>query len=57
MCILHTVYHSSEQEGHEECPCDQEKDDEDADEFIQRFLQPYDHLKRRGGDQEREVEA
>lgn len=44
-------YHSGEQQSHEEGPWDQEEDDEDADDFIQRSLQPHDHLctKKRGG--------
>lgn len=44
-------YHSGEQQSHEQRPCDQEEDDEDADDFIQRSLQPHDHLRtyREGG--------
>lgn len=40
-----TRYHSGEQQSHEQGPCDQEEDDEDADDFIQRSLQPHDHLR------------
>lgn len=45
----HEQYHSSEQQSHENGPCDQEEDDKDADDFIQRSLQPHDYLHRGGG--------
>lgn len=52
------TYHSSEQQSHEQGPCDQEEDDEDTDDFIQRSLQPHNHLgaqiKRRGGQRQGE---
>lgn len=38
-------YHGGEQQSHEKGPGDQEEDDEDADDFIQRALQPHDHLR------------
>lgn len=41
------TYHGGEQQSHEDGPRDQEEDDEDADDFIQRSLQPDDDL--RGG--------
>lgn len=37
-------YHSCEEQTHEQGPGDQEEDDEDADDFIQRSLQPHNHL-------------
>lgn len=47
--------HSSEQKTHEQGPCDKEEDDEDADDFIQRSLQPHYHLSAfREGDGQRE---
>lgn len=43
-------YHGGEQQSHEKGPCDQDEDDEDADDFIQRSLQPHNHLRtQRGG--------
>lgn len=36
--------HGGEQQSHEDGPCDQEEDDEDADDFVQRSLQPHHDL-------------
>lgn len=50
------TYHSSEQQSHEQGPCDQEEDDEDTDDFIQRSLQPHNHLgaQKKGGQRQGE---
>lgn len=43
------TYHGGEQQSHEDGPRDQEEDDEDADDFIQRSLQPDNDLREGGG--------
>lgn len=43
---LETLYHSCEQQGHEQCASYQQEDNENTDQLIQGALQPHDHLQR-----------
>ena len=48
------MYHGSEEQGHQQRPCHQEEDDEDADDLIQGAFQPDDHLEGGEGDRDGE---